>query len=241
MFFIRNKILHPINCGDCCKQYCTNCYVISLSDIDSLVSNLENLIIYNSNNWYISKKYDFRDCYDFDQILKANIYILFLKRYRKFLLSGNKTKLTNKQVNHIIEQAKDLIELCPENNESLIIDLSEYEQWAKENPERAALPDNEYFLPSDYKLDFTLKKEYGDLTDCKINYKVYKELIKCELSHELVKEMLRCNMIITSSKQEDNCTIEVNGNSYELCDIKVNGKVKDKMINDLIETKIILN
>ena len=36
--------------------------------------------------------------------------------------------------------------------------------------------------------------------------------------------MLRCNMIITSSKQEDNCTIEVNGNSYELCDIKVNGK-----------------
>ena len=86
-----------------------------------------------------------------------------------------------------------------------------------------------------------MKKEYGDLTDCKINYKVYKELIKCELSHELVKEMLRCNMIITSSKQEDNCTIEVNGNSYELCDIKVNGKVKDKMINDLIETKIILN
>ena len=239
MFFVRNKILHPINCGDCCKSYCTNCYVISLGDIDSLVLGLENLVVYNSNNWYISKTYDFRDCFDFEKILKANVYINFLKRYRKFLITGTKVKLTHKQINHIIEQAKDLIDLCPEREESLSVDLSEYKMWAEKNPERAKPPDNEYFLPSDLKVNYTLKKEYGELTDYKISYNIYKELIKCELSHELIKEMLRCNMITTSSKQEDNCVLNINNNSYELCDIKVNGSVKEKMVNALIETKII--
>ena len=237
-YFIQ-RTLHPINCNSCCKSYCTNCYSISILEINELILAIENQLAYNSNNWMVRIKYDFKDCYSQEKQIIGSVYLRFLNRYRASLINNAYQYLKKKEINSILENIKDFIDLCPEDEQSLTIDRSGYEQWATLNPERAALPEWEFMLPSDYKLDHYLVKEYDSLTDCNISYEIYKNLIDCNISHELIKEFIGCNMITKSSISEDSCLININRNSYELCDLKVKSEIKEKLITDLIEIKLI--
>jgi len=239
--YYRNKLIHARNCGDCCKEFCSNCYVFSLEEIDILIDQLEYHILINANGWMDTIKYDFKSCFTMDIPLINNVYIRFLKRYKEKVNNGGKVDLKKAELNKIIETIKDQISLCVLDSEpSLVIDNSNYDAWALSDPEHAALPEWEYKLPSDYKLTVEGSRiDYDSLTQCNITFDTYSELRQCNLTHELIKEIIGCNMIIEPKIESDKCILTVNNNNYPVCDLKFNPTLQEELINDLKEINLI--
>jgi len=239
--YYKNKLIHINNCQNCCKEYCSKCYSISLEEIELLIEQLEYQILDNADGWMNKVKYDFKSCFDMDVHLVCGIYIRFLKRYRKSILEGGKQSLKKAEVNKALENIKDVIAICTMDVvPSLVIDNSNYDAWALSDPEHAALPEWEYKLPSDYKLTVEGSRiDYDSLTQCNITFDTYSELRQCNLTHELIKEIIGCNMIIEPKIESDKCILTVNNNNYPVCDLKFNPTLQEELINDLKEINLI--
>jgi hypothetical protein len=238
--YYKNKLIHINNCQNCCKEYCSKCYSISLEEIELLIEQLEYQILDNADGWMNKVKYDFKSCFDMDVHLVCGIYIRFLKRYRKSILEGGKQSLKKAEVNKALENIKDVIAICTMDVvPSLVIDNSNYEVWAVANPEYAKLPEWEIRIPSDYKLTYEGRIDYDSLTQCNITFDTYSELRQCNLTHELIKEIIGCNMIIEPEIESDKCILTVNNNNYPVCDLKFNPTLQEELINDLKEINLI--
>ena len=239
--YYKNKLIHINNCQNCCKEYCSKCYSISLEEIELLIEQLEYQILDNADGWMNKVKYDFKSCFDMDVHLVCGIYIRFLKRYRKSILEGGKQSLKKAEVNKALENIKDVIAICTMDVvPSLVIDNSNYEVWALSDPEHAALPEWEYKLPSDYKLTVEGSRiDYDSLVNCNITFNTYSELRQCNITHELIKEIIGCNMIIEPEIESDKCILTVNNNNYPVCDLKFNPTLQEELINDLKEINLI--
>ncbi len=239
--YYKNKLIHINNCQNCCKEYCSKCYSISLEEIELLIEQLEYQILDNADGWMNKVKYDFKSCFDMDVHLVCGIYIRFLKRYRKSILEGGKQSLKKAEVNKALENIKDVIAICTMDVvPSLVIDNSNYDAWALSDPEHAALPEWEYKLPSDYKLTVEGSRiDYDSLVNCNITFNTYSELRQCNITHELIKEIIGCNMIIEPKIESDNCILTVNKNNYPLCDLKYDTTMQEELINDFKEINLI--
>jgi hypothetical protein len=238
--YYKNKLIHINNCQNCCKEYCSKCYSISLEEIELLIEQLEYQILDNADGWMNKVKYDFKSCFDMDVHLVCGIYIRFLKRYRKSILEGGKQSLKKAEVNKALENIKDVIAICTMDVvPSLVIDNSNYEVWAVANPEYAKLPEWEIRIPSDYKLTYEGRIDYDSLIQCNITFDTYSELRQCNLTHELIKEIIGCNMIIEPEIESDKCILTVNNNNYPVCDLKFNPTLQEELINDLKEINLI--
>jgi hypothetical protein len=182
--YYKNKLIHINNCQNCCKEYCSKCYSISLEEIELLIEQLEYQILDNADGWMNKVKYDFKSCFDMDVHLVCGIYIRFLKRYRKSILEGGKQSLKKAEVNKALENIKDVIAICTMDVvPSLVIDNSNYDAWALSDPEHAALPEWEYKLPSDYKLTVEGSRiDYDSLVNCNITFDTYSELRQCNIN-----------------------------------------------------------
>lgn len=75
--YYKNKLIHINNCQNCCKEYCSKCYSISLEEIELLIEQLEYQILDNTDGWMNKVKYDFKSCFDMDVHLVCGIYIRF--------------------------------------------------------------------------------------------------------------------------------------------------------------------
>jgi len=238
--YYKNKLIHINNCQNCCKEYCSKCYSISLEEIELLIEQLEYQILDNTDGWMNKVKYDFKSCFDMDVHLVCGIYIRFLKRYRKSILEGGKQSLKKAEVNKALENIKDVIAICTMDVvPSLVIDNSNYDAWALSNPEYAKLPEWEIRIPSDYKLTYEGRIDYDSLIQCNITFDTYSELRQCNLTHELIKEIIGCNMIIEPEIESDKCILTVNNNNYPLCDLKFNTTMQEELINDFKEINLI--
>jgi len=238
--YYKNKLIHINNCQNCCKEYCSKCYSISLEEIELLIEQLEYQILDNTDGWMNKVKYDFKSCFDMDVHLVCGIYIRFLKRYRKSILEGGKQSLKKAEVNKALENIKDVIAICTMDVvPSLVIDNSNYDAWALSDPEYAKLPEWEIRIPSDYKLTYEGRIDYDSLIQCNITFDTYSELRQCNLTHELIKEIIGCNMIIEPEIESDKCILTVNNNNYPVCDLKFNPTLQEELINDLKEINLI--
>lgn len=243
MSYFKNTLIHTNNCNQCCKEYCTNCYSISLEEVELLIEQLEAQISINSIDWLNKIKYDFKSCYSKEIHLMSNIYLRYLRRYRLSIINGGKATLKKKENNQILENIKDILSVCNSTLEitSLQIDMSEYDQWAEDNPIYANLAEWEIepFDPKSKNITYTTHMDYDSLGKCNITLNTYKELIKCDLTHELISEIIGCNMITENTSDVSNCILEINNNKYTLCDLQVNPSLKEELINDLKEIKLI--
>jgi hypothetical protein len=240
--YFKNQLIHTNNCNSCCKEYCNNCYSISLEEIELLIEQLEDQILTNSEGWMNKIRYDFKSCYNKETHLICGVYLRFLKRYRNNLMFGGKQILKKFEINKALENIKDVISVCNNINgevTSLQIDNSNYEVWAVANPEYAKLPEWEIRIPSDYKLTYEGRIDYDSLTQCNITFDTYSELRQCNLTHELIKEIIGCNMIIEPEIESDKCILTVNNNNYPVCDLKFNPTLQEELINDLKEINLI--
>lgn len=239
--YYTNKLIQVSNCNNCCKEYCSMCYTISLEEIEVLLEQLEYQILSNSEGWLNQVKYDFKSCYDKDVHLVLGVYIRFLKRYKQKLLNGGEQQLEKGEVNKILENVKDLIDVCTlDAIPSLVIDNSNYATWADKNPEYALLPEWEIRIPSDYTLTTSgTSIDYDSLIGCNITYNTYIDLKECNLTHELIQEIIGCNMITETSIESGDCVLTINKNNYPVCDLKYNTTLQEGLINDLKEIKLI--
>lgn len=243
MNYFKNELIHTSNCHGCCKEYCTNCYSISLSEIILLIEQLEDQILINSEGWMNKKKYDFKSCYSKDIHLVSSIYLRTLKRYKNSLISGGKPNLKKRELNKVIENVKDIISICtnvPSEVISLQIDYSNYDVWAEANPIYAALPVWEIAPEKTPIITYTTRLDYDSLVDCNISYNTYIDLKACNLTHELIQEIIGCNMITETNIESSSCPIiEVKTNMYPLCDLVIDHTLQEQFINDLKEIKLI--